>query len=518
MVGALMALTPLRLQSSPGVMRDTTRLNSEFCTDAQWTRFDPMPRKMWGYDMLTNGLVGIARSMHGQAKNGYSYIHMGGANNLQRIALAAATGSTGAPLDRTPAALVSHADNLWSMCAIQDTVTGDHDLFAHAAPNGINIDSETETAVWSGELTDNGVLTALGTPLSISGGIWAVHPYLMYGSNDGKIGWSVAGEPNDISSAGSGEGWIASQKVITGRQMKGAIGYSPAGLIWSLDRVYRQAFTGGATVWSFDELGEATLMSAASIIEKDGMFFWPSLYGFEMYNGSLRDLPNKQNLEWFHDRLNWAYRGRMYGFLNHRWNELWWCFPRDEATECNHAIICNLSGAQPYWYDTPLPGAGRAAAVALATYRYPLMTGVDVIADTGTYRLWQHEYGLDECEGATSNAIQSYFITPPITLLKGQEPSGKAIEIEKVEPDIEQTGDVTMTLYSNANARSDARETESETFTITEDAADGSEEIVPTRHVGRQVHFKFESNTQGGDLQMGATYVHLKPADDGETT
>jgi hypothetical protein len=75
-----------------------------------------------------------------------------------------------------------------------------------------------------------------------------------------------------------------------------------------------------------------------------------------------------------------------------------------------------------------------------------------------------------------------------------------------------------MTLYSTANARSDARETESETFTITEDAADGSEEIVPTRHVGRQVHFKFESNTQGGDLQMGATYVHLKPADDGETT
>jgi len=46
---------------------------------------------------------------------------------------------------------------------------------------------------------------------------------------------------------------------------------------------------------------------------------------------------------------------------------VWWCYARGTSEEPNHAIVFNTrTGA---WYDTPLPGGGRTAAINLSVLR-----------------------------------------------------------------------------------------------------------------------------------------------------
>ena len=62
------------------------------------------------------------------------------------------------------------------------------------------------------------------------------------------------------------------------------------------------SFVGGAPVFDFDTLSHnISVMSAASIIEYDSVYYWPGVDRFYVFDGVLRELQNEMNRNWFFD-------------------------------------------------------------------------------------------------------------------------------------------------------------------------------------------------------------------------
>jgi hypothetical protein len=508
---------PVQILSKPGIKRDGTRLDSAHYIDGEWVRFrNGKPRKMLGYRTLTNLITEPSRGLHSWSQGNTTYVHTGGATSLQMVRIQD-DGTAAIPVTRTPATLATSDELNWQFAAIYNneaSTTQEMKILAHAG-NAHAIDSETEYTVWQGGITGTSALTAVFssgvTPLQVSGGVCAVHPFAFYYGNNGQVIWSRGGEPVDVADTATapvaGEANITSQKIVLGRPIRGAAGYSPAALFWSLDRLHRASYVGGAPMWQFDELASIEILSPAAVVEYDGNYYWPGIGRFLMYNGAVREIPNDVNLDFFFDAIDWDHRAHIFGFAVPAQGEIWWCFSRGHE-HGDHAVIFNVR--EQTWYDTPLPHSGRSAALSPAVHRFPIMAGVDE-TDGGTYRLWQHEVGLDEVDGGSVSAIRSFFETSDLTNLKGAKPSLQELDIVALEPDFRQVGDLQVTITGNANARSPERE--GQTFTVTEEASGREQEILRFSEARRQVRFRVESNTLGGDYELGATYAHVQPRD-----
>jgi len=221
----------------------------------------------------------------------------------------------------------------------------------------VNINSSSYTTYTSGGLA--GICIT-----GVSGGVCVLNPYtILYGSN-GYWAWSTASAPLDFISVGSGQANITQQKILKGMPLRGGGGLSPAGLFWSVDSLVRATFVGATNgYWQWDTISaQISVLSPNSIIESDGSYYWAGDDGkFYVYNGVVRELPNNSNLNWFYDNINENNDGKMFAVRNPRWGEIWWCYPRGNATEPNAAVIYNYR--ENCWYDTYLLGRGRSAGV-----------------------------------------------------------------------------------------------------------------------------------------------------------
>jgi len=126
------------------------------------------------------------------------------------------------------------------------------------------------------------------------------------------------------------------------------------------------------------------------------------------------------------------------------------------------------------------------------------------------YKFWVHEVGTDEIDGLLLNPIQSYFETADLSLPVSTQ-QNKALQVLMLEPDFVQSGDMTVQVRGRANAR--AQEVNGDPVLITETAATPQEQVVFLKTQRRELRFRFESNTLGGDFQMGLVLAHLQPGD-----
>lgn len=506
-------IIPIHLLSKPGVKRDGTALEGDSYTAVQWARFQRgLPRKMGGYRRLTNLLNDVGRGMNVFDQNNETYTHVGYGSTLQQF-MVDPNGVVSGIFDRTPAGFTTSANNLWQFDTIYDGSTTSMTIIATAPPNALDISSDTTCPVYVGSATGSAVLTAT-TATPVSGGVVVIHPYAFAFGSNGVVYWSVADNPNDWSSAGSGNARVTSAKVVAGMPLRSGAGNAPSGLFWTLDHLIRATFVGtSAGVFQFDTITvQSSILSQQSIIEYDGIYFWVGIDRFLLYNGVVRELPNNLNINYFFDNLNYAYRQRVFAYKVPRFGEIWWCYPRGTATECTHAVIYNVR--EDLWYDTELPNSGRSCGQYAQVFRSPLMTGVnlDSTAVSGGYRLWQHEFGVDEVDGAKVNAVSSYFETAefglPVPDNEQLPNSNKAVIVNAVEPDFVQTGDMTLETISSWNARSP--EHTSTPYTFADTAATPAEEIITIRETGRYMRFRFTSNVQGGDYQTGKVLMHIQ--------
>ena len=587
-----MAENIIQIRSLPGIKRDGTRFEGDQYVDGLWVRFQrSLPRKIGGYRSINKYLRGVARTLHEYTRDSLTYIHAGSANLVERFYIDGGF-NTSVITNRTPTTLVASADNLWQF-DVDTSLTGALQIVAQVAPNLGCLCNSLGGQLFTGSAFGTAPLVevpAINLPAnySLTGGVVAMHPYTVAFGNDGYVMWSVPTDPTDFVGSGAGNAYVTGQKIVRGMPLRGGPGNSPSGLLWSADSLIRMTYIGGTPVFQFDTIStQSSILSAQSVIEYDGIFYWIGSDRFLSFNGVVREVPNQLNLNFFFDNLNYAQRQKVFAYKVPRFGEIWWCFPKDDSLEPNHAVVYNVR--ENIWYDTPLPNGGRGAGLFPTVFPKPFMSGVapqdaqatavtvatagsgyavgnvltavggeysipveltvatinggggvltatisnagsygvtpvlpvSVTGGAGTlatfnltfvnpYKFWVHEVGTDEVDGLNINPIRSFFETADISMPVLSQ-TNKAIQVLMIEPDFVQSGDMTVAIHGRANARSP--EVESPPKTITETPQTPQEQVIYFKEQRRELRFRFESNTVGGNYETGLILAHIQPGD-----
>lgn len=407
-------------------------------------------------------------------------------------------------------ALTASPSNMWMFDYQYDSSSNQNYIIAHVAPNMQCICNDQGGQIFFGDVLGTAPLMSVSLPpdANVTGGVVSLHPYLFYYGTDGIIGWSKEGEPTNLTGTGSGLARVWGQKIIKGLPLRAGSGSAPAGIFWAYDAVIRATFTGGATVFQFDVIAtDTSIISPQCVVDYDGVFFWCGVDRFLMFNGVVREVPNQMNLNYFFDGINPRAKNKVFAFKVPRYGEVWWCYPRGEATECTHAVIYNIR--ENCWYDTELPNYGRSAGQFSNAFAAPILTGV--VDDGSGYKVWVHEQLTDEYDGPNIRPIRSFFETADLSaLVQGRN---EYLRITTIEPDFVQRGPMTVQVTGRANAR--APEVFSTTFTFPETAAADKpyEQIVMLKEQRRELRVRFESNSVYGNYQMGQIIGHIDSGD-----
>ena len=581
----------VQIRSAPGIKRDGTKFEGDQYVDGQWVRFQRgLPRKIGGYRSINKFLRGLPRALHEYTQDLQTYVHAGSADRLERFFIDG-TYNTSVITDRTPASgFTVDNGNMWQFATAYDTTNGNQ-IVAQVAPNLNCICNSDGGALFVGDLLGTSALTEVTTVpanFSVTGGVVTLPPYTFAFGNDGYAAWSVPNDPADFTSSGAGNAYITGQKIVKAMPLRGGPGNSPSGLFWSADSLIRGTYIGGTAVFQFDTISaQSSILSANSVIEYDGIFYWIGTDRFLSFNGVVREIENNLNLNFFFDNLNYPQRQKVFAYKVPRFGEIWWCFPFGDSIEPNHAVIYNVR--EGTWYDTELPNGGRGAGLFPAVFSKPLLSGVEpqeaeavsaaiVAAGTGyavgntltvagglgqldteltvttingsggitgisisnagqyteiptnpasvtggagsaatfnlvfdnPYKFWVHEVGTDEIDGLTLNPIQSFFETADLSLPVTAQ-INKSLQALMIEPDFVQSGDMTVQVMGRANAR--APEVNGIIMTFVEDPQTPQEQVVFLKTQRRELRFRFESNTLGGDYQMGLVLAHVQQGD-----
>lgn len=530
-----MANQLVQIRSAPGIKRDGTKFEGDQYVDGQWVRFQRgLPRKIGGYRRISNYANGKVNQFHLQALNNLIYTHMGYGAGLQQMTIDTSA-NTSAPFDRTPVGYVGGENFMWQFDAMYDGAGSGSVIIAHASDAALDISTGTNYSAYIGDIYGTAALSAIPTP-GVCGGVVVLHPYLFMFCKNGYIKWSDANDPTNFTTGDAGDAFIASSKIVRGLPLRGG-GQNPAGLFWTLDSLIRCYYTGGTDVFAFDTISSSSsIIAANSVIEFDGIYFWIGDGRFMMYNGVVREVQNNLNINYFFEGLNKDYANKIFAYKVPRFGEIWWCYPRGDATECTHAVIFNFR--ENIWYDTELPNSGRSAGIYAQYIQTPILAGVDQrdpptpgtriteasdtritedgdtrIVDNGvpTYKIWQHESGVDEVDGASINPVLSYFETADLTSLIGEGARNRALHVEMIEPDFVQSGDMTVEVVGRINAR--APEVYGPIRTFPAVPSESYQQQVFFKEERRELRFRFSSDTIGGDYQMGQIVGHIAEAD-----
>ena len=245
-------------------------------------------------------------------------------------------------------------------------------------PSGATVVSiSTTTLVISANATANGssITLTFNNNISVSGGVVSLHPYVFVYGNNGLIKNCSAGNLNDWVSADANEVSVATGKIVQGLPVRGGSN-APSGLFWSLDSLIRVSFIGGTGTppqyWRYDIISsQSSILSSQSVIEYDGVYYWCGVDRFLLYNGVVKEIPNNMNQNYFFDNLNYAQREKVWVSKVPRFGEIWWFYPRGNATECTDAIIYNIR--ENVWYDAgEALGARRSAGYFSQVFHYPI--------------------------------------------------------------------------------------------------------------------------------------------------
>lgn len=224
------------------------------------------------------------------------------------------------------------------------------------------------------------VTATFNNNVSVSGGVVSLHPYVFVYGNNGLIRNCSAGNLDDWVSADANETNVATGKIVQGLPVRGGSN-APSGLFWSLDSLIRVSFIGGTGTppqyWRYDIISsQSSILSSQSAIEYDGIYYWCGVDRFLLYNGVVKEIPNNMNQNYFFDNLNYAQRQKVWATKVPRYGEIWWFYPRGDATECTDAIIYNVR--ENTWYDAgQAMGARRSAGYFSQVFAFPIAANWD---------------------------------------------------------------------------------------------------------------------------------------------
>ena len=427
-----------------------------------------------------------------------------GSLTMSKVGLFTAAGST-------------NSTNIFTLAAANVRVGAGQSITGTGIPVGTTVVSITGTAVtMSAAATATGSITAtFDNNIAVSGGCVVLHPYLFVYGNNGLIQNSSAGDFANWVAADANANNVATGKIVKGLPIRGG-STSPSGLFWAADALIRVSFSpssaGGVNYyWTYDLVSSQTsIMSSSSVVEYDGIYYWAGVDRFLMYGGQVQEIPNNNNQNYFFDNINLAQRQKVWATKVPRYGEIWWFYPKGDATECTDAVIYNVR--EKAWYDAgQAVGARRSAGVFSEVFPKPIWAGNDANS-LGTYTMWQHETGADAIYLTSVNAVQSYFETFSVGTLGGlvgsqQQPGDNLwTRIERIEPDFIQSGNMSVVITGEGYADDTTVDSPPYNFSPTTLKID-------MREQRREMRLRFESNVAGGDYQTGRVLLSLTTGD-----
>ena len=285
--------------------------------------------------------------------------------------------------------------NNWQFDAQFSPSGGALNLIAHPGLNLQNIDSGVESQVIVGNvfpdannqfsftgLSDSAGQNPTYQTISVDGGVCVLYPFIfVYGSNGYIANNNVSAVYNeqtlyDWNGPFANQVNVSSSKIVKGMPMRGGTN-APSGLFWSTDSLIRVSFNSQAAAiyWSYDIVSsQISIMSSNAVVEMDGIFFWMGVDRFYQYNGTVAVLPNDKNVNWLFNNINYTQRQKVWATKVPRYNEIWFFYPRDTATECTDAIIYNVK--DKLWYDAGSAiGARRSCGYTTELFPTPIWAG-----------------------------------------------------------------------------------------------------------------------------------------------
>lgn len=497
------------ITSLPGISREGTDFYGQYYIDGDWVRFyRGKPRKMGGYLSLnTTSFNNIPRGTYVVPKVPNFDVYVGDADHLQFLPVDQLGSVTGPVVDRTPLSLVANQNNMWQFDTMFDTNSNSSILVAHCAPNLASINNDAETPIFYGDSFSSSRLIPTG--ISVSGGIFSLHPYLCMFGNAGNVKISAANNPTQIIE----DSRVCAQKIVAGMPTRGG-NSSPAGLLWSLDSLIRVTQVGVSdVVFRFDSIATQTsILSSESIIEYNGVYYWATADCFLMYGGTVQEVPNQLNLRYFFRDLNYQQRQKVWATKIPAWGEIWWHYPSGESNECDHAVIYNVR--ERTWYDT---ASARSSGYFEQVFGFPVWTG-NVQNAHNAYTIWEHEIGKNRVEDGIDYPIRSFFKTGDVSYV-ASGPGGEWIGVDRqvylyqMEPDFageeplsRLEGSMTLTVEGRAYANAPNVSSGPLTF----DSTTGKLDIKQQR---REMHLTFESNEINGFYEMGQPLLDFRIGD-----
>ncbi|MCE2731234.1 MAG: hypothetical protein LW599_04000 [Rickettsiaceae bacterium] len=378
-----------------------------------------------------------------------------------------------------------------------------------------------------------------------TGGMLYVGNRLFYYGNNGLVRWS------SIAAEKSGQQTslqkpflffedkysinISTDKVIYGAEWRGGTN-SPTIIFWTLGSVVLISNTTGSNNQIIDDPDDlsfsrkvlsrdSSILSSNSVVEYDGIFYWPGTQRFFVFNGVVLPLENNLNRQTFFDTIDMSKRQRVFGVKNVSRDEIWWFYPekgKDANVGCTRAVIYNV--VDNTWYDTDIE---RAAGYFDNTGGNMYTVGKNLNpyeGDNNNY-VWEHEVGNDQVNlykdvDQQVKAIPSFFTTPIISYATFNPQKQVAgidynIAIERIEPNIVGTKKIKMTVSINTYEYP-ASAPVTATYNLTEDGEVENliRPAINERKQGRNINFTFKSEGIGSGYQMGTTFV-LAEIDDG---
>lgn len=492
--------------AQPGIQRDGTQFASRRWIDGQWIRFQRgLPRKIGGYKQVLTGLPNVPRKVFLVPNSPNFNVYIADYQSLKFFLMDQYAYALGGLQDRTPADFFVSLNNNWKIDTMYSTTTKGSTLIAHASQSLSSIDSTIETPIFYGPAT--GVDPLSSTNIAISGGFVILHPYLFTFGNDGQVNVSEPSDPTTIMESYQ----VSGSKIVAGFTTRGG-NTSPAGILWTLDSVIRVTQVSIQDIdFKFDTLtDESSILSSSGIVEYDGFYFWAGVDRFYVYNGTVQELPNDANLNYFFDNLNYSFRQKIWATKIPRFGEIWWHYPSvDSATgECDSVLIYNVR--ESCWYDSNL---GRGAGFYTQVFNKPVWTD----NTAAPYSVWAHETGvnqvnLDGSQVAIDSHIESPIFSNCAVSLEGQAVgTDKNVYAYRFEPDFIQSGPMSVIVNTRSYANSQVTSTDS---TDPQFSFTSATEKLDLHVQGREMSIKIECNGLDSDFQMGQILLTQKIGDD----
>ena len=437
----------------PGILRDGTVFQDEYCTDGQWIRFvGGKIKKMKGQqevvynDLFTPMLANIIY-LDVQYQGGYQ-IYYANTTTVQKGTL-----TDDYNITNTVNLLVQNGNNANTTWQSVRFIRNTQPCIAFLkTQNGTNMSDETAGQLYWKQLNDNNalvnsVVTGEGGNIC-SGGILFSNPCLYVYGNNGTIARSRTNDPLNFDGGDSGIYNISADKLIFGANVRGGSN-APSLLFWTANSViYLTNVADGNSPVDFQKeviTNNSSLMSSRSIVQYDSLFFWLGTDRIFNYNGIVDSIPNTINLEYFFDNVDLNKRQKIYGYKIARYGEVRWAYPEKAYADnpnigCTREIVYNVR--ENSWYDcaiqrdciTVFETTGDIFSYGDSCTNYPLNLG------NSYKRIWKHETGVTEIRDDVNVNIPSFFTTPfygfvTFNPAKTGNALDKYIVLDQIEPD-----------------------------------------------------------------------------------